>query len=224
MWCQDVDPRPEPPVVVLRSPIAEGRRRGRGSFLRMIDMRLRPRVQGIIEPIGRFLAKIGVTPTFMTLFGLVVAIAGAVLIGIGEIIAGALVALAGSALDGLDGSVARASGNVTARGGFLDATVDRLGEIGVLTGLAVSQRGEVRILLLSLLALAGSLLVPYMRSKAESVGLDGRGGLMGRAERVLLVTAGMLTGWIEPMLWIFVAAVWFTAGQRFWTTYDQIEN
>lgn len=187
-------------------------------------MRVRPRVQGIIEPIGRFLARIGVTPTFMTLFGLVVAIAGAVLIGIGEIIAGALVAFAGSALDGLDGSVARASGKVTARGGFLDATVDRLGEIAVLTGLAVSQRGEVRILLLSLLALAGSLLVPYMRSKAESVGLDGRGGLMGRAERVLLVTVGMLTGWIEPMLWVFVAAVWFTAGQRFWTTYDQIEN
>jgi CDP-diacylglycerol--glycerol-3-phosphate 3-phosphatidyltransferase len=190
----------------------------------MIDMRVRPRVQGILEPIGRFLARVGVSPTFMTLFGLAVAIAGAVLIGVGEIITGALVALAGSALDGLDGSVARASQKVSARGGFLDATVDRLGEIAVLTGLAVSQRGEVRILLLSLLALGGSLLVPYMRAKAEAVGIDGRGGLMGRAERVILVTLGMLTGWIEPMLWVFVAAAWFTAGHRFWTTYDQIEN
>jgi CDP-diacylglycerol---glycerol-3-phosphate 3-phosphatidyltransferase len=190
----------------------------------MIDMRVRPRVQGILEPIGRFLAKIGVTPTFMTLFGLAVAVVGAVLIGAGEIITGAVVALAGSALDGLDGSVARASGRVTKRGAFLDATVDRLGEIAVLTGLAVSQRGEVRILLLSLLALGGSLLIPYMRSKAESLGLDGRGGLMGRAERVILVTLGMLTGLIEPMLWVFVATAWFTAGQRFWATYDQIES
>lgn len=187
-------------------------------------MRVRPRVQGILEPIGRSLAHIGVTPTFMTLFGLVVAIGGAVLIGVGLIIPGALVALAGSALDGLDGAVARASDKVTSRGAFLDATVDRLGEISVLTGLAVSQRGEVRILLLSLLALGGSLLVPYLRAKAESVGLDGRGGLMGRAERVILVTLGMLTGWIEPMLWIFVAFAWFTAGQRFWSTYAQIEN
>lgn len=207
-----------------RSRVNRGSGRLRGSFPGMIDMRVRPRVQGILEPIGRFLARIGVTPTFMTLFGLFVAIFGAVLIGIGEIIAGALVALAGSALDGLDGAVARASQRVTARGGFLDATVDRLGEIAVLTGLAVSQRGEVRILLLSLLALAGSLLVPYMRAKAEALELDGRGGLMGRAERVILVTLGMLTGLIEPMLWAFVAAVWFTAGQRFWTTYDQIEN
>lgn len=190
----------------------------------MIDMRVRPRVQGILEPIGRFLARIGVTPTFMTLFGLLVAVVGAVLIGSGELITGALVALAGSALDGLDGSVARASGKVTSRGAFLDATVDRLGEIAVLTGLAVSQRGEIRILLLSLLALGGSLLVPYMRAKADAVGIDGRGGLMGRAERVILVTLGLLTGWIEPMLWLFVAAVWFTAGQRFWTTYDQIED
>lgn len=190
----------------------------------MIDMRVRPRVQGILEPIGRFLARLGVTPTFMTLFGLVVAVVGSVLIGVGEIITGSLVALAGSALDGLDGSVARASNKVSSRGAFLDATVDRLGEIAVLTGLAVSQRGEVRILLLSLLALGGSLLVPYMRAKAEAVGLDGRGGLMGRAERVILVTVGMLTGFIEPMLWVFVAAAWFTAGQRFWTTYDQIDH
>lgn len=187
-------------------------------------MRVRPRVQGILEPIGRFLARLGVTPTFMTLFGLAVAIGGSVLIGIGEIITGALVALAGSALDGLDGAVARASDKVSARGAFLDATVDRLGEISVLTGLAVSQRGEVRILLLSLLALGGSLLIPYMRAKAEAVGIDGRGGLMGRAERVLLVTLGMLSGFIEPMLWIFVATAWFTAGQRFWMTYDQIDR
>jgi CDP-diacylglycerol---glycerol-3-phosphate 3-phosphatidyltransferase len=83
----------------------------------------------------------------------------------------------------------------------------------------------VRILLLSLLALGGSLLmIPYMRAKAESLGLDGRGGLMGRAERVILVTLGMLTGLIEPMLWVFVATAWFTAGQRFWATYDQIES
>lgn len=190
----------------------------------MIDMRVRPRVQGILEPIGRFLAKVGVSPTFMTLFGLTVAVVGSVMIGVGAIISGALVALLGSALDGLDGAVARASDRETARGAFLDATVDRLGEIAVLTGLAVSQRDQVRILLLTLLALGGSLLIPYMRSKAESVGLDGKGGLMGRAERIILVTLGMLTGWIEPMLWIFVAAAWFTAGQRFWSTYDQIKT
>lgn len=190
----------------------------------MIDVRVRPRIQGILGPIGRFLARLGVTPTFMTLFGFAIAVGGAIMIGLGMLVAGGLVALAGAALDGLDGSVARASNSVTARGAFLDSTVDRLGEIAVLTGLAVSQRANGRVLLLSALALAGSLLVPYMRSKAESVGLDGRGGLMGRAERVILVTLGLLTGWVEPMLWVFVVTAWFTAGQRFWSTWAHIDE
>jgi phosphatidylglycerophosphate synthase len=69
----------------------------------------------------------------MTLFGFAIAAAGAVFVGVGRPALGACVFLAGSALDGLDGAVARASNRVTARGAFLDATVDRLGEIAMLT-------------------------------------------------------------------------------------------
>lgn len=189
----------------------------------VIDMRVRPRIQGFLKPAGRLLAGAGLSPAFVTLFGASITVVGSVLIGVGWLKTGALVALAGSAIDGLDGAVARASGKVTARGAFLDATVDRIGEIAVLAGLAVSQRTDARILLLALLALGGALLTPYMRSKAESVGLDARGGLMGRAERVILVTAGILVSQIEPMLWLFVVGAWFTAGQRFWSTYSRIE-
>ena len=190
----------------------------------VIDLRVRPHVQGFLQPFGRFLARIGLSPTFVTLFGASIAIVGAIMIGSGWLVWGALVALLGSAIDGLDGAVARASNRVSARGAFLDATVDRIGEIAVLAGLAVSQRTNARVLLLCLLALGGALLIPYMRSKAESVGLDGRGGLMGRAERVILVTVGILVGWIEPMLWVFVVAAWFTVGQRFWATYSRIAS
>ena len=56
------------------------------------------------------------------------------------------------------------------------------------------------------LAMGGALLVPYMRSRAESEGFDGKAGLMGRAERVLLFSVGLIVGQVEPMLWIFV--VW----------------
>jgi CDP-diacylglycerol---glycerol-3-phosphate 3-phosphatidyltransferase len=189
----------------------------------VIDLRVRPRVQGILQPIGRFLARIGVSPTFMTLFGFVIAVAGSILIGIGHPVVGAVVFLVGSALDGLDGAVARASNRVTARGAFLDATVDRLGEIAMLTGLAVAQRGEARILLLALLSMGGALMVPYMRAKAEAEGLDGKGGLMGRAERVLVFSVGLLTGYVEPMLWIMLAGNWYTVGQRFWSTFRRID-
>lgn len=188
----------------------------------VIDLRVRPRVQGILQPIGRFLARIGISPTFMTLFGFVIAVAGSILIGIGYPVMGASVFLVGSALDGLDGAVARASDRVTARGAFLDATVDRLGEIAMLTGLAVAQRGEGRILLLSLLSMGGALMIPYMRAKAEVEGLDGKGGLMGRAERVLVFSLGLITGYVEPMLWIMLAGNWYTVGQRFWSTFRRI--
>ena len=187
-------------------------------------MRIRPRIQGFLQPFGRALARLGLSPAFVTGFGLLIAIAGSILIGIGWLKSGALVAFAGSAIDGLDGAVARASNRVSARGAFLDASLDRVGEIALLAGLAVSQRGDVRILLLTILALGGALLTPYLRAKAESVGLEGKGGLMGRAERVILVTLGILVGQIEPMLWLFVVATWFTVAQRFWTTYSRIDS
>ena len=188
----------------------------------VIDMRIRPRIQGLLQPIGRFLARLGLNPTFITFFGVGITIVGSIFVGVGWLVPGALVALAGSAIDGLDGAVARASNRVSARGAFLDATMDRGGEIALLAGLAVSQRTDVRILLLTILSMGGALLVPYMRAKAESVGLEGKGGLMGRAERVILVSLGIIVGLIEPMLWLFVLATWLTVWQRFWSTYRQI--
>jgi CDP-diacylglycerol---glycerol-3-phosphate 3-phosphatidyltransferase len=190
----------------------------------VIDMRVRPHVQGVIQPIGRLLAALGVSPTILTVLGLATAVVGAVMIGMGLVASGATVALLGAAVDGLDGSVARASGRETARGAFLDATSDRVGEIAVFAGLAVSQAGSPRVLLLILLASGGSLLIPYLRAKAEAEGLNGKGGLMGRAERVILFSLGLITGLIEPMLWVMVVTTWLTVAQRFWSTYRAMDE
>lgn len=190
----------------------------------MIDTRVRPRLQGILGPIGKFLAGLGITPAAMTAFGLVVTVAGAVLIGTGLLAVGALVALAGSALDGLDGTVARAAGTVSARGAFLDAGSDRLGEIASFAALAVAMEGNARVLLLIVLSVGGAMLVPYLRAKAESVGLEGKNGFMGRAERVILFAIGLITGLVEPMLWVMVVTVWITAIHRFVSTYSRIES
>lgn len=173
---------------------------------------------------GRFLAHLGLTPTAMTLSGFGLVASGAVLIGFGYLRTGASLSLAGAAIDGLDGSVARAANRATKRGAFLDAMVDRVGEIAVLAGLAVSQRTSIRILLLVILSMGAALLIPYVRAKAEAVGMDGRGGLMGRAERVILVALGMISGWVEPALWVMVVGTWVTVGQRFWVTYRSIDS
>ena len=186
-------------------------------------MRVRPRVTRFLEPVGKALAAIGLTPMAMTFLGLAVAIAGAVMIGQGMLAVGALVFMLGSLLDGLDGAVARASGKESPKGAFLDAASDRLGEIAAFAGLSVAMAGEPRILLLIVLAVGGALLVPYVRARAEMEGYDGKGGVMGRAERIILFVLGLVLGLVEPMLWLFVGLVWITAITRFWRAYRSIE-
>lgn len=188
----------------------------------VIDMRVRPRVTRFLEPIGTALSALGMTPAVMTFLGLAVVVGGSVVIANGDLALGAAILLAGALLDGLDGAVARASNSVTARGAFLDAAFDRLGEIAAFAGLAVAKAGDARILFLIILSLGGAILVPYMRARAEAEGFDGRGGLMGRAERVILFSAGLIFGVVELMLWVFVVLVWLTAISRFWRTYRDL--
>jgi CDP-diacylglycerol--glycerol-3-phosphate 3-phosphatidyltransferase len=176
-----------------------------------------------LEPIGKALASIGVTPTVITFLGLGVVVVGSVMIATGLPRSGAAVVRGGALLDGLDGSVARASGLVSPRGAFLDSAFDRMGEIAAFAGLGFYRAGFPRELLLIVLAIGGAMLVPYMRARAEAQGFDGRGGLMGRAERVLLFCIGLILGLVEPMLWVFVVLVWLTALVRFVNTYRSFE-
>jgi CDP-diacylglycerol--glycerol-3-phosphate 3-phosphatidyltransferase len=155
----------------------------------------------------------------MTAFGLTIVVLGSVFIAYDFLRTGAIIVLVGSLLDGLDGSVARASNSVTPRGAFLDSVFDRLGEIAAFAGLGVAFAQNERILLLVILAVGGAMLVPYLRARAEAEGFNGQGGLMGRAERILLFTVGLLLGLVEPMLWVYVTLVWITAVARFVDTY-----
>lgn len=182
-------------------------------------MRLRPKVTRFLEPMGKGLAAAGMTPAAMTILGLVVVITGSVFIAAGFLRTGTVIIIVGSLLDGLDGAVARASNRVSARGAFLDSAFDRVGEIAAFAGLGFAMVGDARVLLLIVLAVGGALMVPYLRARAEADGLDGRGGLMGRAERITVFSTGLILGYVEPMLWVFVVLVWITAATRFVSTY-----
>lgn len=191
----------------------------------MIELRVRKRVDRLVNPIGRGLARIGVTPTWLTMVGLSVTVVGAVLVAREAFVAGALVALAGAALDGLDGSVARARGSASLSGALLDSVADRMGETAMWAGLAFALSDSARLSLLCVLSLGASLLVSYVRGKAESLGADGRGGIMGRAERIILMTLGLLfIEYVEVMLWAMVALTWLTVLQRFYISWRQLEH
>lgn len=193
----------------------------------MLDINGRKKAAPILEPVAAGLAKIGMTPAVVTIIGLAVTIAGAVLIATGNLFWGGLTAGVGVVLDALDGPLARRLGKASDRGAFLDTMSDRFGEIAVWVGLSVYLRDEPRLLVLCIVALAFSLLIPYVRATAESAGLDGRGGWMGRAERMLLILVGLMAvglglNIMEPLLWIFVILTGLTVAQRIRQTWQQL--
>jgi CDP-diacylglycerol--glycerol-3-phosphate 3-phosphatidyltransferase len=200
-------------------------RRQGGSQL--LDLKGRSKVAPVLEPIANGLGKIGFTPAGITLIGLVITVAGAVLVAFGYLTGGAAVIAVGVFLDTLDGPLARATGTASLRGAFLDTMSDRVGEISIWVGLAVYLREEPGWLVLCLLALAFSLLTPYVRAKAESWGAEGRGGSMGRAERMILAVLGIFfAGFWEPILYgmlvIFVVLSALTVAQRVRRTWQQL--
>jgi phosphatidylglycerophosphate synthase len=135
--------------------------------------------------IGRVSAN---TVTFLSLLAFVVA--GA-LVGTGHLASGAWIALLGGALDMLDGRLARAAATPSPGGPLVDSVADRWAELALFTGYAWYLHATPWFLAV-MLAIAGSMMVSYTRARGEGLGIDLRGGIMQRAERVTLVSVGAL--------------------------------
>jgi CDP-diacylglycerol--glycerol-3-phosphate 3-phosphatidyltransferase len=131
----------------------------------------------------------------------------------------AAVFVVGSLLDILDGALARAGGKTTPFGAFLDSTTDRVSEGFMLTAIAwvLARDHHPTFVAVAMAALAGSFLVSYTRAKAELLGLRGDVGIGSRAERVVVITAGLvLAPWgVLPWALVLLACTaWITVGQR----------
>jgi CDP-diacylglycerol---glycerol-3-phosphate 3-phosphatidyltransferase len=132
---------------------------------------------------------------------------------------GALLFVAGSVLDILDGALARAGGKTTPFGAFIDSTTDRISEalmLGAIALVLVRDGSELGVGL-TVAAIAGSFLVSYTRARAEALALRGDVGIGSRAERVVVITAGLvLAPWLplELALAVLTATAWITVVQR----------
>lgn len=194
----------------------------------MLDLRGRSRIAPFLDPVAAGMAKLKLTPTMVTLMGLAATLVGAGFIANGAYKSGAIIAGVGAILDALDGPLARLQGTASIRGAFIDTMADRLGEVAIWAGLAFSVRDDETALMLCLFCLAFSLLTPYVRAKAESWGAEGRGGWMGRAERMILLLLGLLLAGfglpvLLPMLWIYAVLTGLTVAQRIRRTWQQLE-
>jgi CDP-diacylglycerol--glycerol-3-phosphate 3-phosphatidyltransferase len=122
-------------------------------------------------------------------------------------------------LDILDGALARAGGKASTFGAFIDSTTDRVGEAFMLGAIAAAlvRDGNETAFLFTFAALAGSFLVSYTRSKAEVLGLRGDVGIGSRAERVVVITAGLVLapwGGLQWAIYLLAATAWVTVVQR----------
>lgn len=171
------------------------------------------------RPAVSLLVALKFTPTAATFVGLLIAVIAAYFLSEGEFLVGGVLVLAGSVFDLLDGGIARATGRVSKRGALMDSVFDRVAELAVLLGLAVyfssgpgaSQTG----VLLAFVAMAGSLMVSYVRARAEGLGVKGTAGFLTRPERVVVMVVCLVAGYPMAALWILGVGTPLSAAWRF---------
>ena len=186
--------------------------------------------QYVTQPPVKLLARTPVTPNTLTWLGLLITAGAAALIATEHLFAAGFVVLVAGVFDMLDGALARLTNRVTRFGGILDSTLDRVSEaILLLALLAVFARDQkVAESLLTGIVLFSSLMVSYLRSRIEAMGIDCKIGLFTRPERVIVLALGLLLSQFEyaliTALAIIAAFSLFTAGQRFYHAWRQTKE
>ena len=181
-------------------------------------------------PIAWIVARLeawGVTPNGLTYTGFVLTALTALLLANGSFIWGALMLTVASFFDMLDGSLARATKQSSKFGAFIDSTLDRYSESITFLALALHYSHTPRTrteLVLIFVILIGSLMVSYTRARAEALQIECKVGILQRPERIVLLIAGLLTGWIQPVLWIMAVLTNFSAFQRIYEVYVQTNS
>jgi len=164
---------------------------------RALSDHMRVRFKGVLDPVAGFLLRLGLMPNTITLLGLAGNAVSVVFLARGSFLAGGLLVMVMGPIDALDGSMARLRGESSDFGAFVDSVTDRYSELLIYAGLIYFflYSGQSVMVVLSFVAAAGSVLVSYVKARAESLGFDARGGMLTRFERYLILAPTLvLTG------------------------------
>ena len=191
----------------------------------MFTTRLQKWVRAGARHLVPVLRALHLTPNRLTIVGLLVCAGSAVLVALGYLIPGGVLLLVASLFDILDGALARVTQSAYGYGAFLDSTTDRYAEaftyIALLYYFLFIAHHTLEPMLV-MFALTGSLLVSYVRARAQSLGFDADGGLLQRPERVVITVIGLM---VMPLLvwalWIVAVLANVTAVQRIWEVWQQ---
>ena len=164
------------------------------------------------------------SPNLFSLTGFLITLTASLLILEGFWFLGGLAIIFSGLFDLFDGVVARNLGKVTAFGGFLDSVLDRYSDLLLLLAFLIHylKRGDSSLVILTSLVSIGTVLIPYIRARAEALQIPCNIGLMERAERIILLSAGTLFNWMEPILWILAILTHFTVLQRIFYVWKRL--
>jgi phosphatidylglycerophosphate synthase len=165
-------------------------------------------------------------PNVLTFLGFLATLIASCLILIGRWIPAGLFLILAGFFDLFDGMVARKFGKATPFGGFLDSVLDRYSDLFFLLALLIHylRQANTSLVILVFVTSMGTALVPYARARAEAAQVPCRIGLMERAERLILLTAGTLLGWMVPVLWLLAVLTHLTVLQRIYYVWKKLRS
>jgi len=180
--------------------------------------RMRGWFKWLVDPLGKFFLHIGMTPNMMTTLGLLGNFLGAFFLSQGKLVLGGWLVLIMTPIDALDGTMARLRGDPSDFGAFVDSVSDRYAELAILGGLMYfyASQGNALGSTLAFAAASGSVLVSYVKARAESLGYEAKVGLLTRVERYLVLAPLLVFNKPIIALWILAILANFTALQRIW--------
>lgn len=182
----------------------------------------RPLLAESLSRLAKWLHQLGITPNALTYSGFILTAVTALFLANGYFVWGGLLLLLAAFFDMLDGAVARFTEQMSTFGAFLDSTLDRYSESVTFLALAFfySRQTSTRTeLVLIIVILVGSLMVSYTKARAEALQVECKAGILQRPERVVLLIVGLLSGWMQPVLWLMAFFTNFTALQRIYEVY-----
>jgi CDP-diacylglycerol--glycerol-3-phosphate 3-phosphatidyltransferase len=176
-----------------------------------------------LDPLGGFFNRLGITPNMMTMLGLLGNTVGAYYLARGEMLTGGLFVLLMTPIDALDGTMARLRGESSDFGAFVDSVTDRYSELIIYGGLLYYflSQGDPLGGLLVFAAAAGSVLVSYVKARAEGLGYEAKVGLLTRVERYLVLAPSLVFNQLFVGLAIIAIFANITALQRIWHVRSQ---
>jgi CDP-diacylglycerol--glycerol-3-phosphate 3-phosphatidyltransferase len=192
----------------------------------MLTEFLRRRGGGLLEPVAKLLSRTGISPNGVTILGLLLTGVVAYLLALGHVQLAGAVLIVAALFDAIDGAMARLLNQATRFGAFFDSTVDRFAEIILFLGVLIYYQGQdARLeIILTYLAIVGSLMVSYTRARAEGVGISIKGGILTRVERMGILILCLLLNWPVVALWILAILTNTTALQRVWLTWQATKS